>query len=143
MSDFSIFTIKNDNRHLEAIVNNTTLEDVITEVEKIYQKSIEEMDKEEQESLTNIHKLDNGITYSTMYGEYQIIARCNDEFTLKISNIQWLIDNKGDDNNLPTEVEYNINEEDWNNEIITYTDICDWLSDDYGHFVIDFETNLD
>lgn len=143
MSDFSIFTIKNDKRNLEAIVNNTTLEDVITEVKKIYQKFIEEMDKEEQESLTDINNFDNGITFSTMYGEYQIIARCNDEFTLKISNIQWLIDNKSDDNNLPTEVEYNINEEDWNNEIITYTDICDWLSDDYGHFVVDFETNLD
>lgn len=33
--------------------------------------------------------------------------------------------------------------EDRLDEIITYTDICDWLSDDYGYLVIDFETNLD
>jgi hypothetical protein len=65
------------------------------------------------------------------------------DFSIKISNIQWLIDNEGDDDNLPTEVEYNINKEDWDNEVITYTDICDWLSDDYGFLVISFETNLD
>ncbi len=65
------------------------------------------------------------------------------DFSIKISNIQWLIDNEGDDYNLPTEVEYNINKEDWDNEVITDTDICDWLSDDYGFLVISFETNLD
>ena len=65
------------------------------------------------------------------------------DFSIKISNIQWLIDNEGDDYNLPTEVEYKINKEDWDNEVITDTDICDWLIDDYGFLVISFETNLD